>query len=166
MIVSPTKNDGESKETTQKSSQSSTPTTISPRIQSTLDPCVVLMKELMAQYADRWTTTKEDGTTSSGIYSLAQGVVYWNPPLETTRALQEAVASPSVQMLHCYGPDEGVDELRTRLGHKVAQSNGLSDHSIMVTAGANQAYMNCVLALLSGAGNTDDDSYYAVVFAP
>lgn len=62
-------------------------------------------------------------------------------------------------MLHMYGPDEGLVELREKLEDKIAQENGLNDHHIMVTAGANQAYMNCVLTLLQ---ETDK----AVVFAP
>lgn len=39
---------------------------ISQKITRTLDPCVVLMKEMVGQYADEW---KDRG----GIFSLAQG---------------------------------------------------------------------------------------------
>lgn len=117
------------------------------------------MKELIARYSDNW-KDKE-----GGIYSLAQGVVYWKPPVSTTTAIQEALIAESASDLHCYGPDEGLDALRERLVDKIRTVNGLDDqHDVMVTAGANQAYMNCVLTLLSrnDAGTTPT----AVVFAP
>ena len=127
-------------------------THLSPKIKNTLDPCVVLMKEMIGQYADDW---KDKG----GIFSLAQGVVYWNPPQpHTNRAIQNAMEDEDC-MLHMYGPDEGLWELREKLGVKLAEENGLTDHQVMITMGANQAYMNCVLTLLN-------DTDKAVVFAP
>jgi aromatic aminotransferase len=151
---------------------------LSRHIQATLAPCVVLMKDLMGQYAADW---KERG----GIQSLAQGVVYWRPPQQTTKALLEALtldnemeeleatsqANSSTETtanqhvnkpppnLHLYGPDEGLASLRQVLEVKIARENSLTDHAVMVTAGANQAYMNVVLTLL-------DQTTKAVVFAP
>jgi aspartate/methionine/tyrosine aminotransferase len=111
------------------------------------------MKSMVGQYADEW---KDKG----GIFSLAQGVVYWTPPVSANEAIKDAMEDVNhTAMLHMYGPDEGLDELRDKLTEKIATENGLTDHHIMVTAGANQAYMNCVLTLL----NENDK---AVVFAP
>ena len=77
---------------------------VSARIQSTLDPCVVLMKELIGQYAHLW----ED---KGGIFSLAQGVVYWKPPETVHEALVKELTDDS-NILHTYGPDEGLPDLR------------------------------------------------------
>ena len=115
------------------------------------------MKDLIGQYAADW-------DDRGGIYSLAQGIVWWTPPAECQEALLEALTADQDNqnnaLLHLYGPDEGLPELRAQLQHKVATENGLPDHDIMVTVGANQAYVNCVLTLLSSP--TDR----AVVFTP
>lgn len=126
----------------------------SKKIEKTLDPCVVLVKEMIGSYAAEW-----EGR--GGIYSLAQGVVYWKPPDTTQVALAEALSRSDEpdDMLHMYGPDEGVLELREALEQKLRTENNLSNHHVVVTVGANQAYMNCVLALL-------DDNQKAVVFKP
>jgi aromatic aminotransferase len=47
-----------------------------------------------------------------------------------------------------YGPDEGLTALRDALKAKVAKENGLQGIDVMVTAGANQAFINIVLTLL------------------
>lgn len=132
-------------------SHTSTVPQLSTKIQATLDPCVVLMKELVSEYADAW---KDRG----GIFSLAQGVVYWQPPPSTKTALQAALDNDDLE-LHMYGPDEGLTELRTVLEHKIRDENGLTDHDVMITVGANQAYVNCVLTLM-------DSGQKAVVFKP
>lgn len=108
------------------------------KVQETLDPCVVLIKHMIAEYEHEW---KDRG----GIFSLAQGVVYWEPPDSVTTALQEGMRSNT---LHMYGPDEGLPELRQAVEVKLKEENNLSDHHVMITAGANQAYMNCILTLL------------------
>ena len=131
----------------------SDPTMISNHVRETLDPCVVLMKEMMAEYSSLW-------QDKGGVVSLAQGVVYWDPPETVTASLQDALTDPLVlQTLPQYGPDEGLDMLRTNLEEKLAQENGLTNHRTMITAGANQAYMNCVLTLLQPGDKS-------VVFAP
>jgi aromatic aminotransferase len=122
------------------------------KIQTTLDPCVVLMKDLISKFAHQW-------DDKGGIYSLAQGVVYWKPPDVCNTALAAAITDPH-SALHLYGPNEGLAELLTELHTKIATKNSLTNQYIMVTAGANQAYTNCVLTLLD---NTTDR---AVVFAP
>ena len=130
---------------------------LSSRINETLDPCVVLMKTLISKYNHLW----ED---KGGIQSLAQGVVYWTPPpstfLKMTEAAQLAAESPSNSDLHCYGPEIGIPELVSKLQDKLNIENGLTNVSVMVTAGANQAYTNCVLTLL------EEGKDKGIIFSP
>jgi aromatic aminotransferase len=109
----------------------------------TLDPCVVLMKELIDQYRDLW-------HDRGGVYSLAQGIVYWDPPVESVvAALEQEIQNmkSSESSLHTYGPNEGLPSLRAALHDKISRKNHLPHHQVMVTMGANQAYMNVVLTL-------------------
>ena len=125
--------------------------TLSDRILPTLDPCVVLMKQLVSKHSGRW-----EGR--GGIFSLAQGVVYWKPPRSAYESLAGALESD--EALHTYCPDEGLPELVSALKEKLAEENGLNGGvEVMVTTGANQAYMNCVLTLM-GEGEK------CVVFRP
>ncbi|XP_052176162.1 aromatic aminotransferase ISS1 isoform X2 [Diospyros lotus] len=88
--------------------------------------------------------------------SLAQGVVYWQPPKRALDQAKELVWEPSVSR---YGPDEGLPELREALTKKLREENNLHKSSVMVTAGANQAFVNIVLTLCD-AGDS------VVMFAP
>lgn len=88
--------------------------------------------------------------------SLAQGVVYWQPPKEALNKVKELVWEPSISK---YGADEGLPELREALIRKLRQENKLNKSSVMVTAGANQAFVNLVLTLCD-AGDS------VVMFAP
>ncbi|KAJ0076124.1 hypothetical protein Patl1_34388 [Pistacia atlantica] len=88
--------------------------------------------------------------------SLAQGVVYWQPPKKALEKVKELVWEPSVSK---YGPDEGLPELRAALTKKLQMENNLQKSSVMVTAGANQAFVNIVLTLCD-AGDS------VVMFAP
>jgi aromatic aminotransferase len=126
---------------------------LSSRVLETLDPCVVLMKELVGQYAPIWNTNDK-----GGIFSLAQGVVYWKPPVSCNEALQQALNDDD-SLLHTYAPDQGIPELIDALQTKISTENNLHNHNVMVTVGANQAYVNCILTLL-------DQESKAVVFAP
>ncbi|GER40136.1 aspartate aminotransferase [Striga asiatica] len=88
--------------------------------------------------------------------SLAQGVVYWQPPKQALEKVQELVWEPSTSR---YGADEGLPELREALMKKLRDENNLRNSSVMVTAGANQAFVNIVLTLCD-AGDS------VVMFAP
>ncbi|XP_027167921.1 aromatic aminotransferase ISS1 [Coffea eugenioides] len=88
--------------------------------------------------------------------SLAQGVVYWQPPKQALQKVQEIVGEPSVSR---YGADEGLPELRKAIVEKMRQENKLHKSSVMVTAGANQAFVNVVLTLCDA-----EDS--VIMFAP
>ncbi|KAM3267988.1 aromatic aminotransferase ISS1 [Capsicum chacoense] len=88
--------------------------------------------------------------------SLAQGVVYWQPPAQALEKVKEIIWEPSVSR---YGADEGLPELREALKQKLGRENNLHKSSVMVTSGANQAFVNVVLALCD-AGDS------VVMFAP
>ncbi|KAH7657275.1 Kynurenine aminotransferase glutamine transaminase K protein [Dioscorea alata] len=90
------------------------------------------------------------------LMSLAQGVVYWQPPEQALEKVKEIVWDPSTSR---YGNDEGLPELRQALTEKLRRENNLTKSSIMVTAGANQAFVNLVLTLC-------DPGDSVVMFAP
>ena len=48
-----------------------------------------------------------------------------------------------------YNPADGIPDLVAALKEKLRNENCLENVSVMVTAGANQAYMNCILTLLN-----------------
>jgi len=143
-------------------SQSSSAFSISSRALQTLDPCVILMKQIISQHASKWENDPQ------GIFSLAQGVVHWRPPNSAYEALssaaQENMMEPSEnnggfgmdgsigggdgRIIHTYCPDEGYPPLLSALKDKLERENGLENPHVMVTSGANQAYVNCVLTLL------------------
>ncbi|XP_038986415.1 aromatic aminotransferase ISS1 [Phoenix dactylifera] len=88
--------------------------------------------------------------------SLAQGVVYWQPPAQALDRVKDIVWEPSTSR---YGADEGLPELRHALIEKLRRENKLNKSSVMVTAGANQAFVNIVLTLC-------DPGDSVVMFAP
>ncbi|OAY76383.1 Aspartate aminotransferase [Ananas comosus] len=90
------------------------------------------------------------------VMSLAQGVVYWQPPDQALNKVKEIVWDPSTSR---YGGDEGLPELREALIEKLRRENKLTNCSVMVTAGANQGFVNLVLTLCD-AGDS------VVMFAP
>ncbi|XP_026408493.1 aromatic aminotransferase ISS1-like [Papaver somniferum] len=91
-----------------------------------------------------------------GAVSLAQGVVYWQPPEEALEKVKKIVNEPLTSR---YGGDEGLPALREALTKKLQEENKLYKSSVMVTAGANQAFVNLVLALC-------DAEDRVVMFAP
>uniref|UniRef100_A0A0E0JEU3 Aminotransferase class I/classII large domain-containing protein n=1 Tax=Oryza punctata TaxID=4537 RepID=A0A0E0JEU3_ORYPU len=90
------------------------------------------------------------------VMSLAQGVVYWQPPEAALNKIKEIVWEPSISK---YGSDDGLPELREALLEKLRRENKLTNSSVMVTSGANQAFVNLVLTLCD-AGDS------VVMFAP
>mmetsp|Transcript_1834 Transcript_1834/g.2550 ORF Transcript_1834/g.2550 Transcript_1834/m.2550 type:complete len:509 (+) Transcript_1834:128-1654(+) len=138
------------------SSSSQNKFNVSNRTLQTLDPCVILMKQIISQHEEKW---KDDG-----IYSLAQGVVHWKPPKTVYEALAnaaqenldegKATVGGDGAIIHTYCPDEGYPPLLAALKDKLEQQNGLQSPHVMVTSGANQAYVNCVITLMD---EVDDD---------
>ncbi|XP_029118941.2 aromatic aminotransferase ISS1 isoform X4 [Elaeis guineensis] len=153
---------------------------LSKRLLETDTPVMVHIQELIRKAKDP--------------ISLAQGVVYWQPPAQALDKVKEIVWDPSTSR---YGADEGLPELREALTEKIAfksfylqqgitlrfglgnvlscvtdrqpcslvftlqlrRENKLHKSSVMVTAGANQAFVNIVLTLC-------DPGDSVVMFAP
>jgi len=82
-----------------------------------------------------------------GTISLGQGVVHYGPP---PAALDAARAALATRPTHEYSDDAGLPSLIERAEAKLRSENGIdvSDGSrVMVTAGANMAFMHAVLAI-------------------
>jgi aspartate/methionine/tyrosine aminotransferase len=90
-----------------------------------------------------------------GTISLGQGVVHYGPPASVLEAVQTALREPAT---HQYHDGNGLPLLVDRIRAKLAAENGIvvppSDSGagdpeasrVMVTAGANMAFMHAVLA--------------------
>jgi aspartate/methionine/tyrosine aminotransferase len=81
-----------------------------------------------------------------GTISLGQGVVHYGPPPEVADAVRAALARPST---HEYHEGEGLPALIERITRKLAAENLIDvrrGSRVMVTAGANMAFMHAVLA--------------------
>src|SRR5262245_31036838 len=82
-----------------------------------------------------------------GTISLGQGVVHYGPPAAAVDAIRDALASPFV---HEYGDGGGLAVLVDAIRKKLALENGIDvsrGSKVMVTAGANMAFMHAVLAV-------------------
>jgi len=82
-----------------------------------------------------------------GTISLGQGVVHFGPP----RAALEGIPGFLERFPHNrYVPDDGLPELRKAFEEKLRRENGIdapNARRIHVTAGANQAFLNTILAV-------------------
>ena len=56
------------------------------------------------------------------------------------------------RVIHTYCPDEGYPPLLDALKVKLEKENGISNPHVIVTTGANQAFVNCALTLLERNG--------------
>eukprot|EP00585_Thalassiosira_rotula_P008241 CAMPEP_0196147256 /NCGR_PEP_ID=MMETSP0910-20130528/24937_1 /TAXON_ID=49265 /ORGANISM="Thalassiosira rotula, Strain GSO102" /LENGTH=466 /DNA_ID=CAMNT_0041409627 /DNA_START=192 /DNA_END=1589 /DNA_ORIENTATION=+ len=158
-----------SKSSTTTTTKTTTLPTISSRTLQTLDPVIILMKQLISQHASKW----EDDPR--GIFSLAQGVVHWRPPNSAYEALSMAAEENMMdndgnnngdgRLIHTYCPDEGYPPLLSALKDKLQRENGLRDPHVMVTSGANQAFVNCVMTLLD-EDDQEGNISKCVVFEP
>src|SRR5579872_4130887 len=82
-----------------------------------------------------------------GTISLGQGVVHYGPPQAAIDAARAALGRPAT---HEYQDGQGLAPLVERLAEKLRAENGIDvSHGsrIMVTAGANMAFMHAVLAI-------------------
>jgi aspartate/methionine/tyrosine aminotransferase len=82
-----------------------------------------------------------------GAISLGQGVAFYGPPPGAMQVLERFSSAPGS---HPYKPDAGLPELRKAFEEKLRAENGIEapfERRIMVTAGANQAFFNAVLAI-------------------
>ena len=84
-----------------------------------------------------------------GTISLGQGVVHYPPPTAAVDAVREALSTAAV---HQYNDVAGLPELVAAISAKLAAENGIDvsqGSRVMVTAGANMAFMHAVLAITS-----------------
>jgi aspartate/methionine/tyrosine aminotransferase len=82
-----------------------------------------------------------------GTISLGQGVVHYGPPQAAIDAVRGALADAST---HEYQDVAGLPALVERLAKKLRSENGIDvtrGSRVMVTAGANMAFMHAVLAI-------------------
>ncbi len=81
-----------------------------------------------------------------GTISLGQGVVHFPPPEQVKEAVGAFFDQPAA---HLYTPDWGLIPLVEALGRKLSVENGIdmAGKRVVVTAGANMAFLNAVLAL-------------------
>jgi aspartate/methionine/tyrosine aminotransferase len=84
-----------------------------------------------------------------GTISLGQGVVHYGPPPAALDAVRAALTDPAT---HEYENGSGLPALLERIALKLRDENGIdatrgSGTEIMVTAGANMAFMHAVLAI-------------------
>jgi aspartate/methionine/tyrosine aminotransferase len=81
-----------------------------------------------------------------GTISLGQGVVHYGPPPVALDAVRAALSEAAT---HEYGDGSGTAALVDRIAEKLAAENGIdpAGRRIMVTAGANMAFMHAVLAV-------------------
>jgi aspartate/methionine/tyrosine aminotransferase len=84
-----------------------------------------------------------------GTISLGQGVVHYGPPEAALDAVRAALTDPAT---HEYENGSGLPALLEPLAVKLREENGIdasrgSGTNIMVTAGANMAFMHAVFAI-------------------
>lgn len=82
-----------------------------------------------------------------GTISLGQGVVHYGPPPEAMYAIRSVLQEP---FAHGYGDGAGWAPLVARITRKLADENAIDagrGSKVMVTAGANMAFMHAVLAV-------------------
>lgn len=86
---------------------------------------------------------------SPGTISLGQGVVSYPPPPQAIEQISQFLAIPDN---HKYQPVHGIVPLLDAIATKLKSENGIDindNQCIVVTAGANMAFMNAVLAITS-----------------
>ena len=82
-----------------------------------------------------------------GTISLGQGMVWYGPPPEALARLTAALDAPDT---HTYREADGIPALVAALGAKLAAENGIAvapGSRLMVTAGANLAFLLAILAV-------------------
>ncbi|UCD48170.1 MAG: pyridoxal phosphate-dependent aminotransferase [Deltaproteobacteria bacterium] len=82
-----------------------------------------------------------------GTISLGQGVVHYGPPPAALRKIPAFLAD---RAQHKYVPDAGLPRLRKAFEEKLRAENGIDApfaRRILVTAGANQGFLNALLCI-------------------
>ena len=82
-----------------------------------------------------------------GTISLGQGIVHYPPPSEVFDAVAGVRGAPDLDR---YGSVIGATALHDKIVRKVEQDNGIGftdENAIVVSAGANMAFINAILAI-------------------
>jgi len=82
-----------------------------------------------------------------GTISLAQGIVYYGPPENSMNRLYEPGQALEFNK---YGSSQGLPELITLISNKLKSENNIdirSTSKIIITAGANMAFLNVLFAI-------------------
>lgn len=82
-----------------------------------------------------------------GTLSLGQGVVWYGPPEQAFELASREMTKSQNQL---YGPVEGNQTLLNAITEKLLKDNHISvsdDTSLLVTAGANMAFLNAIMAI-------------------
>ncbi|PUE46203.1 aspartate aminotransferase [Limnohabitans sp. 2KL-1] len=82
-----------------------------------------------------------------GTISLGQGVVHYGPPAQAVASLPDLMSDPQ---LHKYQAVSGIPPLVEAFRQKLAEENRVqcgTESLVMVTAGSNMAFLNCVMAV-------------------
>jgi len=84
--------------------------------------------------------------THPGTVSLGQGVAWYGPPDSARARVLAFFDRPSH---HKYGPVQGIPPLLDLIERKLATENGISlaGRKVVVTAGANMAFLNALFAI-------------------
>ena len=97
---------------------------------------------------------------SPGFLNLGQGIPGHIPPDEALATLKDRLSHPAT---HVYTPDEGLVELREELALYLRQKSGIDANpqdEIIITAGANNAFLGAVLTLVGPNQNVIMPSPY------
>ncbi|MBL1142458.1 MAG: pyridoxal phosphate-dependent aminotransferase [Proteobacteria bacterium] len=109
------------------------PYTASQRISTIQSPIIPIVSDLINK--------------TPGTISLGQGVVYFKPPQS---ALKRASQIDDSLYYHFYSTVEGLPELRNCISNKLKTENQINlsnKQNIIVTAGANMAFINAIMAI-------------------
>jgi len=81
-----------------------------------------------------------------GTVSLGQGMAWYGPPASAWTRVRDFFAEPAH---HKYGPVQGIQPLQDMIERKLALENGtsLAGRKVVVTAGANMAFLNALFAI-------------------
>lgn len=106
---------------------------LSSRMEAVQTPIIPVIGKLIGEYP--------------GTISLGQGVVSYPPPPCAIAQISQFLSEPSN---HQYQPVEGLPQLIQAIGSKLETENHLHQNeqtSVVVTAGANMAFLNALLAI-------------------
>mmetsp|Transcript_55834 Transcript_55834/g.62423 ORF Transcript_55834/g.62423 Transcript_55834/m.62423 type:complete len:967 (+) Transcript_55834:260-3160(+) len=127
---------------------------LSNRILHTLDPCVVKTKGWIQQYSHLWEEGKDSKNHHNriddhhGIFSLAQGVVYWKPPPACHSALRDAVRSTTTMLLNEEEDDDDNSNVKLNVNVKEIISAADADSNAAVKGGDSTTITTTITTMM------------------